>query len=89
MKLGNLFDKIIHKPTRSYPPDTSQDIIDLVETGRWSCDETENGWVIKTEGYSWCCNPGGQSLFYFNIKGDVIRQTHIGEDGIEKDVKSS
>lgn len=56
---------------RSYPPGLDDGVRQLVEWGKWSCEATETGWVIKTEPYSWCCNKHGQTAYHFDKDGKI------------------
>lgn len=47
-----------------------------IREGRWTIEERadENIFLIKTEPYSQCCNPKGQTIFWVNKEGGLIKQ---------------
>ena len=57
-------------------PPVSVETLELIKQGRWSCEETSTGWIIRTEPYSWCCNRAGQTIYHLDKTGAVIL-THI------------
>lgn len=58
----------------TFPPNIDEYTKQLIDQGSWSCEETTDGWIIKTESYSWCCNKAGQSIYHLDKTGAVFKQ---------------
>lgn len=55
------------------PPNISKETEELIRQGSWSCVKDGDGYIIYTEPYSPCCNPSGQTKYYLDKDGTVLR----------------
>lgn len=66
------------------PPQSSEHTIELLRTGIWTCEETDEGYVIYTTPYSACCNPRPQTKWFLDKRGHILRSEEVPIKGEEK-----